>query len=630
MLKIGKHLMRKVSYYDSQHLYFKFDAFSHSFTTDTNQSQPFTNIDLYLSDPILINLSSRLVNNGGGIKLNSVSKLMQDYGIKSGSSNMMMIADEAERNIPILKQYDIYGRRIDEIDYHPSYHKLMTHGIENGSAAFGYNQFPENKNSFYSISHIIRAAFIYMENQLEPGHCCPIVMTAAAIPLLKRYNILPNALKKIYDQKYDSRHIPMEDKFGITIGMSMTEKQGGSDVRSNITIAKPLDPSKTGHGQAYIINGHKWFTSAAMSDGFFTLSKTDGKDSPTCFYVPRFIPHSDDINITTPYNRNSGFKVVRLKSKLGDRSNASSEIEYENAWGMMVGEPGKGVKTIIEMVQSTRLDCTLGSAGGARRALQVALNHCNTRSAFGLPLVKQPLMRNLLTDLCIESESLSLLAFHMASVFHQSSAAIERGVQNSPVSELFRIGVSVSKYHVTKRLPHFVYECMEIMGGNGYVEDFPMAKLFRQSPLNSIWEGSGNVIALDVLRGFSGLSVLMDDIKQCHGKDSKFDKYIATLESYLHSFKNDNNNYLSFENQKRARHLTDMLALAMQGSCMLRYGDPIVAEAFLKSRIYSHYQTNNHDNNEGLFGFNYGGTVVFNDTEMDYIIDRNQPKHIVN
>lgn len=574
-----------------------------------NQAKPFQNVNVLRSDPALV--SSLELSEQKGSKIDW--RHLDEYSVLTGSAKLMEAADLAEKNRPVLRQFDNYGRRIDCAEYHHTYHDLMSHGIQHGVCGIGF------KNA-QPGSQMMRAALIYMQNQLEAGHCCPLVMTAAGIPVLQRVTQASPWLKtfvdKIFTFQYDPSNAPIEQKKGVTLGMSMTEKQGGSDVRANTTLATPLEQGKAGIGAAYSLVGHKWFTSAPMCDAFLTLAKTPGVDTPSCFLVPRWKPSGE---------RNHGFLVMRLKDKLADRANASSEVEYHDAWGMMIGEEGKGVKTIIEMVQATRLDCTLGSAGGARRALQVALNHTSTRQAFGRVLMQQPLMQNVLTDLAIESEASTWMAMRMAMAYDASyagsdshSQALVQCATPEEAQELFRIGVTVSKYQVTKRLPQFTYECMEQMGGNGFVEDFPMAKLFRHSPLNAIWEGSGNVIALDLLRGFKSMPLLLREIHQAKGMDSHVDGFVAQLEKTLRGMMSgDKVNLLSDHNQRMARNVTDRLAMALQASILLRMGDSVTAKAYIASRI--------HRGGDSA-GCNYGGSFVFDAATCEHILARNLPK----
>ena len=550
-----------------------------------NQSKPFVNINLYDSDRTLKRLMKKYVND------NTVNTLTA-FGKKCGSNNMINHSNNAEKNIPVLKQFDDYGRRIDVIDYNPSYHVLMEHGINSGCSTYGFNSNTKN-------GHMIRMAMLMMENQMEPGHCCPITMTAAAVPVLRQACNSDENIKlwyeKLLSQSYDPSNRPIEEKTGITIGMSMTEKQGGSDVRSNTTVAIPQD---NGY---YTLTGHKWFTSAPMSDAFLTLSKTSNKSGElSCFLVPRWCPNGE---------RNKGFNVMRLKNKLADRANASSEVEYNNALALMIGEEGKGIKTILQMVQLTRLDCIIGASGSARRAIQLALNHTNNRSAFGSKLIKQPLMENLLADLCITAEACTLSAIRMSEAFADS----EQGDKNP--SDLFRIGVAILKYYCTKLQPNLTYECMEIFGGNGFTEDFPMSRLFRHSPLNSIWEGSGNVMTLDVLRASSCLPTLLEEIKSCKGVDTDFDSYCRSLESSLSSLLSQSGGSSVLEIQRAGRYISDRLALALIGSIMLRYGHPVTAKAFIQTRLKS---------NETGFGLNYG-SFIHTSSDATQIIENNMP-----
>mmetsp|Transcript_26721 Transcript_26721/g.44666 ORF Transcript_26721/g.44666 Transcript_26721/m.44666 type:complete len:685 (+) Transcript_26721:53-2107(+) len=590
---------------------------------------------------------------------------LQNFGHISGTSSVIQTAMMAESNRPVLKQFDTFGRRIDVVDYHHAYHKIMSHAISNGAAGHGF------RHHGTAGSQVARAALIYMENQIEPGHCCPVVMTAAAIPVFRRYPGFEDLVEKLTSNVYDPRDVPMSEKRGITIGMSMTEKQGGSDVRANTTIAVPATAARTtstgtsnGGGSVlareegeygegvYYLTGHKWFTSAPMCDAFLTLAKTTsgetGKDEITCFLVPRWKPDGN-----------------RLKNKLGDHANASSEVEYRGAWAKQIGEKGKGVRTIIEMVQSTRLDCCLGSAGTARRALQIALNHTNTRQAFGKKLIDQPLMRNVLTDLCVEAEAHTVAAMRMASAFDAyynkqkpaatGMAAVDISSDSSSSSSsstgataaggaggggsveieneraFFRIAVSVCKYFTTKRLPGFVYECMESLGGNGYVEDFPMARLYRQAPLNAIWEGSGNVIALDILlRGQAELPVLFQEIRAVRGVDAALDAYSDTVIDRITALQvsaasKDDKGGSVLLLQQSARWCVERLAVALQASILLRFGDDVVARAYVHSRIHPTSTSSSSGTGGSGGGMTYGSSYVYSDKECNYILQRNMP-----
>jgi putative acyl-CoA dehydrogenase len=555
-----------------------------------NQGRALENFNLLRSDPAL--LSSLHAFQQTEVLKDKLS-FLEKYGITCGKKETIEMADAADKNKPTLRQFSSYGERIDMVDYHPAYHILMDNGLSIGAGSYGYNQ----------KDHISRAALIYMQNQVEPGHCCPIVMTCAAIPVLCNHQHIPELklwLEKVLHQGYDSRNVPIEDKAAITMGMSMTEKQGGSDVRANTTLAKPVDPSKIGVGQEYLLAGHKWFTSAPMSDGFFTLAKLEMNQPPSLFLVPRWMPNG---------SRNKGFQIMRLKDKCADRANASSEIEYHQAWARLLSEPGKGVKAIMEMVSSTRLDCCLGSAGTMRRGLQHVLAHVNQRQSFGSKLRDHPLMENLLVDLCVESIAHTMTAMRLASAYHRAECE-----QNQQEGEFFRIGVAVSKYYITKRHPNFAYECMEIFGGNGFAEDFPMARIFRHSPLNSIWEGSGNIIALDVLRGIKSIGFLLDEINLAKGKDVAFDRYFDQLMKLV---KNISTDPLASSNQRQARLLSDQLAMGLQASLLLRYADNYLAECYISSRIIPQSDIN-------AYGCNYG-SFIHNQAHSQRIIDSNLP-----
>ena len=356
--------------------------------------------------------------------------------------------------------------------------------------------------------------------------------------------------------------------------MSMTEKQGGSDVRANTTVATPLSSGAGGRepGAPYKLVGHKWFTSAPMSDGFLTLAQTP--KGLSCFLVPRWLPDG---------SRNKGFKIMRLKEKMGDKSNASSEVEYDDAWGQLVGPEGRGVPTIIEMVTHTRLDCMIGSSSQMRQAVANATHHAAHRSAFGAPLARQPLMAAVLAELAVDSEAATLMTFRVARAFDDAVAA--GGGQGSPEASLQRIATAVGKYYVCKLAPQLVYEAMECHGGNGYVEESVMPRLFRQSPLNAIWEGSGNVISLDILRALGKepgtAQAFMGEVSSAAGQDSRFDALLAVLAAELADAQAAGPAAASL----RARSLADKMGLALAGSLLLRYSPPAVAEAFCTARL---------------------------------------------
>ncbi|HJW54636.1 MAG TPA: acyl-CoA dehydrogenase family protein, partial [Burkholderiaceae bacterium] len=400
----------------------------------------------------------------------------------------------------------------------------------------------------------------FMQSQVEAGALCPTTMTFASIPVLQNEPALFATLQaKLFSREHDPRDLPLAQKHSILIGMGMTEKQGGSDVRTNTTLARPLDGE--GRGAEYLLTGHKWFFSAPMCDAHLVLARTG--TGLSCFFVPRWRPEGD---------RNAVL-VQRLKDKLGNRSNSSSEVEFQDAWGIMVGEEGRGIPTIIEMTNYTRLDCVIGSAGLMRHALVQAAHHARHRTAFGKTLAEQPLMRNVLSDLALESEAATLLMLRLARAFESPADPVERAWR--------RIVTPAAKFWICKRALEFTGECMEVWGGNGYVEDGPMARMYREAPVNSIWEGSGNVMCLDVLRaiereqeGFALLLQQLDDLAAAH----------AGLRQLVAALKDD----LAAPPEQQemlARRLVQRLVLALQASLMLQHAPQPMTDAFIASRI---------------------------------------------
>jgi putative acyl-CoA dehydrogenase len=408
-------------------------------------------------------------------------------------------------------------------------------------------------------AHVARAAGYFLQSQVEAGSLCPTTMTFAAIPVLqKEAGLFPRLKDQLYSREHDARDLPLEQKRSILLGMGMTEKQGGSDVRSNTTVARPLDGA--GRGAAYALIGHKWFFSAPMCDAHLVLARTDAGLS--CFFVPRWLPDGGK----------NAVLVQRLKDKLGNRSNSSAEVEFQDAFGILVGEEGRGIPTIIEMASHTRLDCVIGSAGLMRQALVQAAHHARHRSAFGRMLAEQPLMRNVLSDLALESEAATLLMLRLAQAFDAPDDPVERAWR--------RIMTPAAKFWICKRTLEFTGECMEIWGGNGYVETGPMARLYREAPVNSIWEGSGNVMCLDVLRAIErepeGFQLLMEDLDQAAAAHSSLRALLASLRADLADE--------PVQREMLARRFVQKLVLAAQGALMLRQAPGPMAEAFLNSR----------------------------------------------
>jgi putative acyl-CoA dehydrogenase len=468
----------------------------------------------------------------------------------------------ANENKPVLKTHDRYGNRIDEVEFHPAWHRLMKMGVEHELHALPWR-------SEQPSAHAARAALYMTAMQAEAGFCCPITMTFAVLPALRAQ---PELLEEwgplVTARSYDPRLIPASEKGSAIAGMAMTEKQGGSDVKANTTVARPLNGG--GPGAEYELTGHKWFCSAPMSDLFLVLAQTE--EGLSCFLLPRILPDG---------TRNA-FHIQRLKDKLGNHSNASSEVEFHGAWARMVGEPGRGVPTIIEMVGHTRLDCVIGGAAGMRAGVVNATHHAAHRSAFGKLLADQPLMQNVLADLCVESEAATALAMRLARAYDEAGAeAPASGSDDLSDAHLFkRLATAVGKYWVCKRAPNHAFESLECLGGNGYVEESGMPRLYREAPLASIWEGSGNVMSLDVLRALvrtpRSLEVFMHEVREAEGADPRLDAHVHKLEGQFSD---------PATLESRARRVVEGMALALQGSLLVRHGAPAVADAFCASRL---------------------------------------------
>ncbi|MDP5065636.1 MAG: isovaleryl-CoA dehydrogenase [Haliea sp.] len=479
------------------------------------------------------------------------------FGQEVGRAEYLQLGFAANKYTPEFDTHDRFGNRVDLVSYHPAYHTLMNTAVRNGLHASPWSD-PR------SGAHAARAAHCYLHGQVEAGHGCPITMTFACIPSIRTTpGIAALWEPRITAREYDPRNVPDSLKNGVTIGMGMTEKQGGSDVRSNSTRAYPL--GTRGSGEPYELVGHKFFLSAPMCDAFLVLAQTEA--GPSCFLVPRWRPDGSK----------NPLQVLRLKKKLSNASNASSEIELRGALGWLLGEEGRGVRTIVEMVSLTRFDCMIGSAAGMRMAASQALHHCSIRQAFGRVLNEQPLMQNVLADLAIESEAALVTSMRMARAL--DSSADER-------EALFvRLGVAVGKYWICKRTPNHAYEAMECIGGSGVMEDSMMPRLYREAPINAIWEGSGNVQCLDVLRALQKspkvVEVFLDELSQAHGADAALDREIQRLERDLTAPED-------FE--YRARDIVDRMARALQASLLLQHAPNGVAEAFCRSRLASEGQ----------------------------------------
>jgi putative acyl-CoA dehydrogenase len=507
----------------------------------TNQVPPLQDYNPATS-PVLV---EALIREGGQWGLDEVTEL----GAISGSAQTQRWGELADRNRPILHTHDRYGRRIDEVEYDPAYHELMRMAIAHGLHAAPWADTRPG-------AHVVRAAKTSVWTA-EPGHMCPISMTYAVVPALRHNPELAKVYEPLLTSRlYDPQLKVATAKAGITAGMSMTEKQGGSDVRAGTTRA-----SRNADG-SYSLTGHKWFTSAPMCDIFLVLAQAPGGLS--CFLLPRVLPDG---------SRNR-MLLQRLKDKLGNHANASSEVEYDGAVAWLVGEEGRGVPTIIEMVNLTRLDCAVGSATSMRNGLTRAVHHAQHRKAFGAYLIDQPLMRNVLADLAVEAEAATMIAMRMAG-------ATDNAVRGDETEALLRrIGLAAAKYWVCKQAAPHAAEAMECLGGNGYIEDFGMPRLYREAPLMGIWEGTGNVSALDTLRAMATrpecVEVLFADLAKSAGQDARLDKHVEGLKPQLGDFDTI---------QYRARKVAEDICLALQGSLLVRHGHPAVAEAFLATRL---------------------------------------------
>ncbi len=479
----------------------------------------------------------------------------RDWGSVCGSAQVIRWGSEANEKKPVLRTHDRFGNRIDEVDFDSSWHELMRLGIAEGLHASPWREPGPG-------AHVARAALFMQLMQAEAGVGCPISMTYSAIPALRAQPELAEEWEpRLLSLDYDQRFIAADQKRGALCGMAMTEKQGGSDVRANTTVAEPLNGG--GPGAEYEITGHKWFCSAPMCDAFLVLAQTEAGIS--CFLMPRW----------TPDGERNRFFLQRLKDKLGNRSNASSEVEFRGAWARLIGEEGRGVPTIIEMVNHTRLDCVIGSTAGMRAGVAQATWHTAHRSAFGKVLNEQPLMQNVLADLCVESEAATVSALRLARAYDEVAAGDEGG------RNFRRLSNAVLKYWICKRGPVHAVEALECLGGNGYVEESGMPRLYRESPLSSIWEGSGNVQCLDVLRAMirhpESLEAFAAEVGEGAAAEPRLDEFGRKLRDDLNS---DPETL-----ETRARSLVERMALALQGSLLVRFGDPAVADAFCASRL---------------------------------------------
>ncbi|MGK2922760.1 MAG: isovaleryl-CoA dehydrogenase [Methyloceanibacter sp.] len=515
--------------------------------TAFNQSPPFIDVNLFTSDQTLREAVAREGAEWAAVDL-------EVFGGVTGSAAAIELGRCANVHPPELQAFDAQGQRIDRVAFHPAYHEVMAISMAQGLHCSTWEHLLTGgapKPGAYAA----RAAGFYMAAQMEPGHCCPITMTHASVAALRHAPALAAEwLPKILSRAYDPEAVTAETKTGVTLGMGMTERQGGTDVRANTTRAERLDD------ETYAITGHKWFLSAPMSDAFLVLAQA--KDGLSCFLLPRLRPDG----------ALNGLRLVRLKDKLGNRSNASSEVEFENAQGFRVGEEGRGVPTIIDMVTLTRLDCAVSSAGLMRQALARAIHHARHRSVFQRLLIDQPLMAQVLADMALDAEAATALSFRLARAF-------DGGADEDEIAYR-RLMTPVTKYWVCKTAPSLVYEAMECLGGNGYVEEGGFPLLYREVPVNAIWEGSGNVMCLDVLRVLERapetLRRMLDEIDALGGHEPRLKAALDRIETLLAEAMRD---------QSVARTLVEQLALAQAGALLLAHAPAAVSDAFLATRL---------------------------------------------
>ena len=511
-----------------------------------NQTPAFADVDLFGSDVVL---REGLEREGGGWAAVRVAA----FGALCGSAEVLALGARANQKTPELRTHDPTGARIDEVEFDPTWHRVMALAMEHEVHNLPWR---EPRGGAY----VARAALHSLLSQVETGACCPLTMTFACVPALRHQTDVASEWEpRVRGTRYEPRLLPVAQKHAVLVGMAMTEKQGGSDVRSNTTQAHPVGAE--GPGQEYELVGHKWFCSAPMSDAFLTLAQTSRGLS--CFLLPRVLPDG---------TRNA-FRIQRLKDKLGNRSNASSEVEFAGSRARLLGEEGRGVRVIIDMVHHTRLDCVSGSAGLMRRALAEAMHHARHRVAFGKRLWEQPLMRSVQADLALESEAATVLMLRLARAYDEAP-------RDEGSRAFARIATAVGKYWVCKRAPAMIVEAMECLGGNGYVEESALPRLYREAPVNAIWEGSGNVICLDVLRAMARepdcVPALLAELRAARGGDRRLDAATARLEDWLAR---------PGDLEPAARRLVEQLALALQASLLVRGAPAAVADAFCATRL---------------------------------------------
>ena len=534
------------------------DTSPYSVTRNLN-GQAAPQYNAYLSDPLLLQCAARFPE--------TLQKELEQTGRFVLSADAQEMARLANSEVPRLQTHDRQGNRIDQVEYHPAYHALMRRSVAHGLHSSIWENSPQQSPEA-GRRHQARATRFYLTAQLECGHLCPLTMTSASLAVLMTSPALYDEWSpRILTRKYDSSNKPPVKKTGLTLGMGMTEKQGGTDVRANTTRA-----DHAGNG-VYRLNGHKWFMSAPMSDAFMVLAQANGqaagdnKSGLSCFLVPRLLSDGSG----------NGFRFQRLKDKLGNRSNASSEVQFENALGQMVGEPGQGVKTIIDMVTLTRLDCAVASAGLMRAGMSEAVHHARHRHVGGVPLINQPLMQRVLADMSLDVAAATALSLRLARAFDMAA--------NDRMEAAFaRVMTPVVKYWVAKIAPALLYEAMECLGGNGYVEENPLARLYREAPVNAIWEGSGNVMALDIVRVLHRAPRLFDDVLEWIGTQlgRRGQGTVAVLRAAMQ---------VTMTDEGTARMLTEQMALAASAACLKELGADDIGDAFIETRLGGQWRT---------------------------------------
>jgi putative acyl-CoA dehydrogenase len=538
-----------------------------------NQSPVFTDVNLFTSDTVL---QEAIAREGAA----DAAENLAAFGRIAGSAAAADLGRQANDNPPRLRAFDAQGRRIDRVDYHPAYHRLMEFSTAQGLHCSPWDYLTTGSGPRPG-AHVARCAGSYMAAQMEAGHCCPITMTHAAVasllhePLLAR-TVLPRLLAR----SYDPRFVHWQKKRAITVGMGMTERQGGTDVRANTTSAVPLDVS--GEGKDYAISGHKWFLSAPMSDAFLVLAQAKGGLS--CFFMPRFSPDGSVNKL----------RLERLKDKLGNRSNASAEVSFDHAVGYLVSEEGRGVSTIIDMVTLTRLDCAVSSAGLMRQALARAIHHAQHRRVFRKRLIDQPLMLQVLADMALDVEAAAALVFRLARAFDGHDDPDEMAYR--------RLMTPITKYWVCKIAPALIFEAMECLGGNAYVEEGGFPMLYREAPVNAIWEGSGNVMCLDVLRAVERspetLERVLATIEAASGGEQRLKSAVDGVRIMLAE---------AVGHPSRSRSVVELLALTAAGALLQAHAPPTVSDAFLATRLYGAFR---HSYGVGLGGGDIHGVAA--------------------